>query len=245
MKRLIIVSLLLTCANVLFAQKVDGLDEAINAIKSVRESAVPYGFDMKYSYANESKPTVLLDSLNGAIVIAGKNYYCKMDSTETISNDRYNIVLFREDKIMYVGAARSDNTEDPIGQMQGVLEKSGANSCTTTYCGTKKIINVGFAAGGACKQLKMVIDTAARHMLSMEYLIKTAMLIDAPDAEARVAGQGYDEYAVVNASFYNYHPFNKDTAWFNENQFFYKEGSEYKPAPAYREYQIVLATPNL
>jgi hypothetical protein len=129
--------------------------------------------------------------------------------------------------------------------METILKQSGATSCTISKNGKNTIIRVGFAQDGPCKQMEMTIDTVAHRMLSMQYIVKTAMLTETPDANDKAAAEGYDEYAIVKASFFNYHPIQPDSSRFDDATFFYKEGNEFKPTAAYSNYKIFVATPNL
>lgn len=228
------------------AQDQAAVEDAVASLKYIREAgkSSPYGFDIKYTYANESKPSVILDSLDGSIAIAGNNYYCRMDSTESIRGDQYNIIVFHEDKLMLLAIARSDSAIDPISNMQTMIVKSGAEKCNVSRRKSVKTIDITFLPGSPCKNLVMQIDTAAHHLLSVEYLLKSTLLLDPAAQQENSLPAGYDEYALVRTTFFNYHPLKLEEKRFKEEQYFYKEGAEFKPANAFSDYQVVLSTPN-
>ncbi|SFW81987.1 hypothetical protein [Chitinophaga sancti] len=249
MKRVLFFIMAMCClslAHSLRAQDRATVADAIASLKYIMEAGktTPYGFDIKYTYANESKPAILLDSLSGSIEIGGNNYYCRMDSTESIRNDRYSIIVFREDKLILLAIARPDSAVDPISNMQSMIVKSGAEKCKVSRKKSVKTIDITFLPGSPCKNLIMQIDTAAHHLLSVEYLLKSTLLLDPAAQQEGNMPEGYDEYAFVRTTFTNYHPLKPEDTRFKEEQYFYKEGAEYKPASAFSDYQVVLSTPN-
>lgn len=247
MKHLLFFAALFICLQTT-AQTIPDFEKVTGMLKSLRQgyNNGPFSFELKYVYANEHTPEKILDSLKGKIETDGNNYHSVLDNTESIHNAKYNIVLFKEDNIMYLSAGTTAATSiDPLSQMETILNQSGATSCTISKAGKNTIIRIGFAADGPCKQMEMTIDTVAHRMLSMQYIIKTALLTETPDATDKAVAAGYDEYAIVKASFFNYHPVQPDSSKFDDATFFYKEGTEFKPTPAYSNYKIFVATPNL
>lgn len=249
MKRFLLLILVMCCLSGLHPLQAQGqaaLEDAVASLKYMREAGKtsPYGFDIKYTYANESKPGTILDSLNGSIEIAGNNYYCRMDSTESIRNERYNIIVFREDKLILIATARPDSAIDPISYMQSIIAKSDAEKCNVSRRKSVKAIDITFLPGSPCKNMVMKMDTAAHHLLSVEYLLKSTLLLDPAAQQENQLPEGYDEYALVRTAFFNYHPLKQAEARFNEEQYFYKEGAEFKPTAAYSDYQVVLSNPN-
>jgi hypothetical protein len=243
-------SFLLFCAVIVLgvqsavAQVIPELEKMTGIMKRLRDGydKTPLSFDMKYIYSNEHTPGKILDSLKGWVETDGTNYRSLMDNTETIHNDKYNIVLFREDKVMYLAAATSTSMPvDPLLQMDSILTQSGATSCRISKAGKNTVMRIGFAEGGPCKRMEMTIDTVAHRMLSMEYVVKTSLLTETPDATV----EGYDEYAIVRSTFYNYRSPKPDISRFDDKTFFYKEGTEFRTKEAYSEYKIFVATPNL
>ena len=247
MKHLLFFTAIFICLQTT-AQTIPDFEKVTGMLKTLRDgyNNGPFSFELKYIYANEHSPEIILDSLKGKIETDGSNYHSILDNTESIHNAKYNIVLFKEDNIMYLSAgATTAASVDPLSQMETILKQSGANSCKISKAGKNAIIRIGFAPDGACKQMEMTIDTVAHRMLSMQYIIKTALLTETPDANDKAAAEGYDEYAVVKASFFNYHPIQPDSSKFDDTTFFYKEGTEFKPTAAYSNYKIFVATPNL
>lgn len=230
-----------------YAQTAPGTEQLMAGLKKVQSYyyAHPLSFRVKYIYAAEQAPDKALDSLSGIMEVSGANFRYWLDSTETIRNDRYNIVLFKEDKIMYLAKPTNNAaTPDPLQMMQAALEKAGLSKCEITVNGHNKMFSMFFKPGGQFRQMDLTIDTLSGYMQSMRYVVKTAMLMDTlGDDQAQL--KGYDEYSVVQASFEQYRKIPEDPARFDEKNFFYKEGDEYVTTQAYKEYKIFVGSPNL
>ena len=248
MKRRII----LLCCNLvmmwhgLIAQSISNLEPVMTEMKDLQAfyNNHPLSFSVKYTYANEHDPGRVLDSLSGKIEMAGVNYRCWMDSTETIRNDRYNIVLFKEDKIMYLTKPAGVVAADPVQLIQATLEKTGVSSAEIQRQGNLKTVRLFFGAGKPYRQMEMTIDTLSGHLIEMYYIVKTALLMETPEGK-EVAAQGYDEYALVRASFEQYLPLPVNPARFDEHVFFSKKGNEFNTTQAYKDYKLIVGSPNL
>jgi hypothetical protein len=229
------------------AQTAAGTEQLMAELKKVQSYyyAHPLSFRVKYIYAAENAPDKPLDSLSGRMEVSGSNFHYWLDSTETIRNDRYSIVLFKEDRIMYLAKPSANAAApDPLQLMQAALEKAGLSNCEVTVSGRNKEFRMFFKPGAPYRQMDMTIDTLSGYMQSMRYVVKTAMLMEVQDSDqARL--QGYDEYSIVQASFEHYRRIPDDPARFNEQTFFYKEGNEYVTTQAYKDYKIFVGTPNL
>ena len=100
-------------------QKTDKAIQVFDALKQAYQIAQGVSFNVKYTYTNETRPNDVLDSLSGKFEISHDNYRYLLDSTETIHNNKYTIILFREDKIMYLtkpSLAVSANPIEVIGE---------------------------------------------------------------------------------------------------------------------------------
>lgn len=226
------------------AQDTTAIAKAINIFSRVQAKSQqqPVSFEVNYTYSNESTPGTLLDSLKGKIEISGENYRSTLDSTETIRNSKYTIILFKEDKLMYLAAnSKSVSPADPLETLNALLK--GATNSTFSYQKRNTIINVSFPAGANCKQLSITIDTVSQRLISMQYILKTTLLMG--DEMKNEVPEEYEEYAQVKASFYNYKDIPVNNSRFDEKAFFYKDGDTFKVTPAYEDYRIFVGTPGL
>lgn len=199
-------------------------------------------FDIKYTYTSEQQPELVLDSLQGKMELSGKRYHYWMTNMETMVNERYNITLFRQEKMIYLTKPATFLTGDPVAQLRDMLERAGVKQCNVVEQGDLKTLRIYFQPGGACRQMEMIIDKTSGYITATRYIVKTALLME-PGVSPTDAG--YGEYAVIKTSFDHYKQIKIDSSRFNEDQFFHKEGNEFKTTPAYNEYKIFTGSPNL
>lgn len=234
----------ITAALSLQAQDTVAIARAINIFRRVQAKSLQQAvsFEMLYTYSNESTPGAVLDSMKGTIEINGENYRSILDHTETIRNSKYSIVLFKEDKLMYIAANnKSGAPGDPLETLNTLLQ--GAVNSTFSTEKRNTIINVSFPPGANCKQLSIVVDTVSQRLITMQYILKTSLLMD--EEMKNDVQEGYEEYALVKASFGHYKDLPVNSSRFDEKAFFYKDGNAFKVTPAYEDYNIFVGTPDL
>ncbi|SFW81862.1 hypothetical protein [Chitinophaga sancti] len=227
------------------AKDTTAIKKALNMLRRVQAKSLqqPVSFDLKYTYSNEHTPYKLLDSLQGKVEMNGENYRCLLDHTETIHNGIYNIVLFKEDKLMYLAKnSKAASPVDPLATIYSLLE--AATGSSFSYQQKNTIIDVTFPANGPCKKMSIVIDTVSQRVISMNYVLKTTMLISA-DNQGDELPVGYEEYALVKTNLYNYKEIAANKSRYDEKEFFYREGDVLKVTPAYQDYNIFVGSPDL
>jgi hypothetical protein len=202
-------------------------------------------FDIRYTYASELHPAKVLDSLRGSMELVGSTFHYKLDNTETFSNAHYSIILFKEDKVMYLAKPVERNIGNPLPQLQlrQMMGNSTVKSCTQLNKGNLEIFRISFDAESSCREMDITIEKSTGYLLSMKYIVKTELLMEAqgnraPDPE-------YGPYAIVQSDFHNYKLLKQDVVLFNEQDLFYKEGNAFKTTTAYSEYKIFVGSPNL
>jgi hypothetical protein len=201
-------------------------------------------FDIRYTYASEKQPDLTLDSLNAHIDMAGNKVHYQVDSTETISNGRYNIALFKEDKIMYLSKGTPVSTSDPIQQVRAIIGDSAITSCAIKDEGKLKVIRLTFGEHSPCREMSMTVDNNTGYLVVMRYIVKTELLLDGKGADSNIEAV-YGQYAIVNSTYHRYKLFTPDNNFFDESRFFYKEGNEFHPTAAFSEYKIFVGSPGL
>jgi len=243
--------LLILCGFAIFrtasAQEVNDTAKLFAEMKTLQSvyQQKALSFDIRYTYASELHPDEVLDSLDGHADIAGSNYYYQLANTEMTANDKYIVTLFREDKIMYLSKPVALNAADPLEQMRVSMKTAGVIRCSVTEKGTVKSIRVGFKEGGPYKELQMDFDKSSGYLIAMRYVLKTSLLMEANGAANAEASQEYGEYAIVQSYYDHYKQLSEQQKRFDNTQFFYKEGDEFKPTAAYSEYKIFVGSPDL
>ena len=205
------------------------------------------GYDIKYRFTSETDPTKTFDSLQGRIEMDSLRYWCKLDNTETMSNDKYTVILFKEDKLMYLSKASLLNRSvDPLQILQRLLTTLGNASYNQTVNKQYKTVVIRFPQSSSCKQIEYTVDIGTGYLSKMVYVVPTAQLVDQSARQSFDAGkEGYETYARVEAVFSNYKKIQQISSKFNEQVFFSKQGNEFVPSSSFKDYKIFVASPNL
>lgn len=206
-------------------------------------SAKPVAFQVKYQYADASNPEQIIDSASGTIEMDGANYRCVLENTETIRSGQYMIILFREDKLMYL--ARTDTTTtgtDMVAMMMSAMETAGVQQMQVKDTGVERRLRFHFREGSPYREVELSVDCAARTLRSVRYLVNTTALLGPGETEV---APGYSPYGIIRADFSGYHSRPPDPAHFAESRYFNREGTAFKPAAGYLDYTIFLGSPNL
>jgi len=223
-------------------------DRALAEIKhtlDVYKNAGRLSYLMHYTYANESSPLNILDSVSGQVEINGTNYRYVLDSTETISNERYSIMLFKKDRMMYLAKPeKKQNSLNTLGILDSAILSIPGLQCSIAIHNTQRVITLVYPAKMQYRQVQFTTDTVTGFIQDVRCIVKTDQLVD-PQVSKAAQSNGYDEYAVVDVTLYGYSKAAPDAAAFDEHRFFSKVGKEYVTTEAYKDYKIFLGTPNL
>jgi len=241
---LLIVAVLMFAHKAMQAQAVNdtaALFAEVRELQAVYQA--PVSFDINYIYTSEQRPDSILDTMHGTLEMSGTSFRYCIDSVETMTNASYSVTLFKNEKIMYLSRPSGINTADPVQQFRSVLEKMGFSSCTVKQEKGRKVIQIGFPAGGPYREIEMDINKKTGYISAMRYVMKTMLLMESGATEADAAA--YGEYAIVTTTFDHYKPLSTDYIRFNEGSYFYKDGAGFKPTNTYSEYKIFKGSPNL
>lgn len=245
LKQLFYSLLLLAAALPLKAQTVDNLDKAIEMLKkvSLEGDAGPLSFDLRYTYANEGKPGVIIDSLNGNIRTAGGNVFTKMRNTIFLVNKSYNIAVFEEDKLIHVSKPVNKDSlgVTPLQMIKQSIQQAGIQRCLITSRKDTTQIRFIFASETMYKYMEIKLDTRLWRIHQMQFVVKSEMASDAEIAP----GTLQEPYALVNAYFTGYSTGVIDPAVFDEKQFFTRTPEALVPVTAYQDYEVFIGSPNL
>ena len=200
-------------------------------------------FDVRYYYANETAPAVYLDSLSGNCKISGSHYWYELDSTEMLYNDQCVIILYKEDKLMYLAKPSAQlRATNPLALLDSFLLTNNKLLYGLEIKGKEKIITIDFGKDGPCKRLQYYIDVSTGWLTKMVNVVKADQLYD-PSVRAQV--ETGNTYAIVETRFSNYRQNSFDDTVFNTARYFTKDGDKYVATASYAMYQIFLSNPGL
>ena len=205
----------------------------------------PVSYDMRYSYASELHPDIVLDSMKGSVSIYNNVYKYQLDNMETVATGTYNIVLFKEEKVMYIVKPATASSLAPLDHVRKMMNDAGVHGYTIKEDGREKTVHINFVQGASCREMEVVVDKKTQRLQTIQYVIKTSLLMqESPDMEAKTIAE-YGPFAIVTQSFTHYQPLTTVPDWLDTAHFFYKDGTELKTAPAYNEFKIFKGSPNL
>lgn len=200
-------------------------------------------FSILYRYAAEDKPSVYLDSLSGECTLNGDQYLYRLDSTEFIGDKHLTMVVYREDKTIYLtkpsGAKVAGN---PVAQIDSLLLKNDSIRCQVTENAEEQTIRLVFPAGGVVREMRYVIDRATGYIIRMVNIVPASELYD-PSVRSRVEGPA--TYAVVETLYEHYRQESLAAGALDPARYFKKEGTAFIALAPYETYTIIPANSGL
>ncbi|SIN69209.1 hypothetical protein [Chitinophaga niabensis] len=205
----------------------------------------PMSFNVRYTAAAESQPALPLDSIQGEVAVNGVYCYYRLPGMETITNPRYNIILFKEDKLMYLTKPSVQAVQDPMLPVRTLLKAGKLQEIAVREEGKHQLLSMTFDAQSACRNMLLEIEKSTGYVQHIRYELKTELLPGLFNGEADEDRTTYGKFVIVRMVFYNYKKLDGDLGRFDEKNFFYLDGTEFKTASAYNDYTIFKGTPNL
>jgi len=242
---LIVVVYLSITVSIHAQQNKQAILDAVKQIQDTYAKANMLSADIRYYYMNETKPSVILDSVKGNIVLNGKSYILRLDSTEVIVTGKYSISLFKEDKLMYLNLpSASAIAYSPLAALDTLFTTIEGIKGDIKDDGRYLTIAIVFPQGLPYKQLVMVADKNTGYVVKVAMVLKTTFMTPSM-READLEKEGYDKYALITTIYSDYKRIELPENFFDENRFFRKNGGEYNVTEQYKDYKIFLGSPNL
>ncbi|MGX5816615.1 LolA family protein [Chitinophaga lutea] len=247
MKKLtyILTIICLLCSGTLPAQDKKAAGALVDELQRLQAlyNRQPLTFDIKYTYTSEKAPDKVLEEMNGRMAMAGDNFYSVIDSTETIVNRRYRIILFREDRLMYIASMDTARAADPMAQLREVLERVPMAGYDVREDGNVRTLRVAFNPETGYREMLLKVDAQTGYMQSVRYVVQSSMLAE-PDENAGGRNVAPGEYSIVTMQFGP--PRSLDTTGlFDTHTYFTIVDQEPRVQPAYRDFKIFAGSPNL
>lgn len=252
MKKIIPFLLLMLIAGTVLARQ--NPSKAIQALKQLMHSYTKntaLSFELRFTYAPESKPLMLLDSLQGKMVISGNRNWYMIDSTESVNTGDFLVTVFREDKLLVIAKPASASLPQATG-LSGLNE--AWFSSLDSLVKEKKVqleyredtheqqIDIRFPGMKQYKAMSYVIDRKTGLLKKSVTLARADQLQD-PDSIKELNMK--DEYSIITTWFGNYNRERVSESIFDPSRYFTKKGDEYSGAGEFRDYKVFLGTPNM
>jgi hypothetical protein len=240
MKKITLLSLLVACWFLSTAQD-NSREAAIAALKRLTQTYMAshyLSFDISYYYATQSRQNDYLDSLKGSFKMNGSQYWYSLDSVETMTDTVNVVVLYKEDKLMYLsknsGLERKGN---PVMLLDSVLSSNHLLHFSFSTAGAQDLITIYFPGKSEYKSITYYIDHGSGLLAKTVSLVKTARMYET-DIQSQL--NNVNGYSIIETRFSNYQPNSFDASVFNTARYYTKQGNSYTTTPAYSAYKIFL-----
>jgi hypothetical protein len=201
-------------------------------------------YRLEYTYREDSNPKVVLDSIRGYVMMSKENYHLVLGNTETIHNDKYNIILFKEDSLMYISKS-SVGSINPVSILDSMFTKIKGIEILLTDKKRAQLITLNFPDGMDYKSAEYFIDGKTGYLLRIRYKVNAIQMLNPADRSNAANTLLANKWGIVQC-LYSKHETGKFTDnEFDDKKYFIKEASEFKPTDAYKKYKIFLASPGL
>ncbi|MBV7530985.1 hypothetical protein [Chitinophaga sp. sic0106] len=236
--------LLLLCisGHRLYAQAdIDEAGKLLSRVKQTYDSA-NISFHLKYTYAEADQPNTVTDSLEGDARLQGSNCFMTLGNIIFFRNQSYNISVFKEDKLIMLGrpSTLSKEMQLPSDQISTALHQAGVTACRLLRNHQLTTIIFEYSRESPCRRMEITIDEATSLIREVVTQIPQPL-----SPEESVTTRGSEQYIMIRTFFTAMKTEQPNDSIFNEKMFFTREGNVIKPAAAYADYQIFLASPNI
>ncbi len=214
-------------------------------VKLAYKNKAYLSFDVRYRFALETNPAVVVDSLPGSFKMSGSYYWGILDSNEYMQNHNLALQVYKAGSIITVA---NPQAADPEPLRLGLLDSMlGKNSYTVSgiQSGASRTLLISFSGSSfAYKNMAISYDTATGLLNQVRYTIKDDYIGLSESYDYR-ADANSSPYVVVTMDYFNYStaPF-ANTVFLTEN-YIIKNGTVYEPASGYSGYQVFITTPQL
>ncbi|MEP7377628.1 MAG: hypothetical protein ABI675_29760 [Chitinophagaceae bacterium] len=218
------------------------LREAIKISKAYRGSSY-LSFDVKYSYAKESTPTVIEDSSFVHYKMNGYKYQGSMDSVVFMQNDSVKVAVYLQDQIMTLGLpSYEQEMAMPLAQWDSFFVKNNFTYSTGVDAGYKKItVDYTNLSQNPLKKFEMWYDSVTYRINRIKYKIDEAASNETWVEEGVLSGN----VMIMDVQFSNYQTGTFTSSVFNPANYFTKSGTVYTPVSPYTGYEVYVTTPGL
>jgi len=243
MKHTIVIMLLLLTVTASNAQTTSTSEakQLLQRLADKYRNAVHLSFDIAYYYAANKMPVTYLDSLQGHFKMNGNHYWFEVAGTESLYSDQYAVVLYKEDKLMYLTKPAA-NITNPVASLDDFLKADTLFTCSVTHEQDFDRLAIDFKGKSAYKRTEYYIDTHTGFITRMVSLVRSELLYD-PSATPAI--DQANAYSIVEMQFSHYLENSFDDKALDSAQYFKKEGKEYVTVAPYDTYKIFIGSPNL
>jgi hypothetical protein len=167
-----------------------------------------------------------------------------MGNMEFITNPRYAIVIFKEDKLMYLYKPGNAAAQDPLSHVRQILESGLVTGVEISKSDRNRRLGILFDSTASLKSIELNILPANGLLSSVRYLVRSEMIEQGRPLTEKEQ-QTYGPLAMVDMYFLRYGMLPAAGVPVHESAYFTIEEGEFTTTPAFRNYEIFKGSPNL
>jgi hypothetical protein len=231
------------------AQSTVPIDSVIGFLKQVQiayDNNHNLSFNVYYTYTKENMPSDILDSLSGEMQISNKRYRWNISNTEVIADSQYALMLFKDDKLMYLTKSGSkDLSPDPLARFDSALFQIKNIACTIDSKKDEAVLTIQFPNTSAYKEIRMIINKGTGLITDTRFILKASALNQDNDFGGDERLKPDDSFISIEARYLNYSMAAIDDSVFNRDKYIQRTGAKFSPTTPYTDYKIFIGSPNL
>jgi hypothetical protein len=216
-------------------QVIPGMEvtEIFNIAETYRQ--VPHlSFDMQFQYADSANPGLVIEQLSGNYKLQNGKMRSRIDSTEYLRGNVYNLTIFRDDSIISVDDRQPDNNLFQMPFLDSVFRNQNIDSMLIAQPNdSTRILTIKFVAGTAYSNYELQYDYNTYLIKKVKYTVP---------ANSAFADTGDAITSIVTILFSNYDTQIIEDSNFDEAAFIKKQGEEFVAQPAYSGFKIFVNT---
>jgi hypothetical protein len=202
-------------------------------------------FDVRYSYALETTPMAITDSMQGSFKLAGNQYWGVLDSMEFMQNDRFAISVYKTGHLMGVDSPMAMYPAAIQFTMLDSLLGKGGYTISQSNSGAIKSLHIRFSNPDMpYKDFTIKYDSSNYWVKQVVYTIRKDVY-DGDDEAALSNADNGSSYVVITADYLHYSTAAFDETVFESERYFLASGGAYMPAMAFAGYDIMVSSPSL
>ncbi|MFY0254661.1 hypothetical protein ACDQ55_11980 [Chitinophaga sp. 30R24] len=199
----------------------------------------PVSYDIRITYTRSGTADDTADTLYGNMNISGARMHYSLNDVETIVNEHYTIVLFKNNKSMYLTQTVLTGEIGFTGDLSVPKIAADMLDWSVSIQGKQKILLVRYQPGAPYNRTTFVAD------VSSGFLIGIRIIMNVPPQNVDEKEKDAMPTIEIYSHFTNYKPLPAAYRGFDESIYFIRDEGTFKTTPAYRDYQIFKASPNL
>lgn len=221
------------------AQQVESGSEMLEVLRAaaVYRSVPNLSFDLQYTFADSTRPSIVLEQLNGSAKVSSGRYWCMLDSIEFLQGYQYHLAVYRQDSTIVLSNPSNYSGMVQLPPMDSLFIVNNVTSMNVvTDDDSTRLLTVQFRPDAAYSQCKVYYDRYKYLIRKVQYNLKGVPIDSATGMTSGVA--------LITLTINNYTEQVIDPQLFQEDKFIYKLNGQFYMKPEYANYKLLVNNSN-